>query len=434
MRLWELVKIALDGVRRTPLRVALTALGVAIATGALVSMVGFAQGVQSQAEKPFREFDVFTRISVHPEKGGDDGKAAGPPLDDAALERIRALPRVVLVHAPMFVPVIELVRGDRVVKTLVEGKPRELGRVEFYRRILKAGALFAPEPAKQLVIGPGIAERLGFGSPKEAVGETVSVKVSGLVPSAPMGFRFETATLEVTVAGVVDPPEWAPGRSFGDRLAWLPIDIARTLPGARFDDVLDAMRRGAETTSAGYGSLDVRVERGADAPGVETAIRAMGYRTSTMATQMESMRTYFVVMDVLLAAIGTVALVVAGLGIVNTLLMAVLERRREIGAYKAVGASDGDVRLLFLCEAGLVGLIGGAGGLALGRFVSWGIGLGVNAYARGKGVESEISIFFFPWWLLVGGMLFAIAASVISGVYPASRAAKVDPILALRGE
>lgn len=449
MRLWELVKLALDGVRRTPLRVALTALGVAIATGALVSMVGFAQGIQSQAEKPFREFDVLTRVTVRQKTAAGDERPrrrrasreaaepageTGPPIDDAAIERIRALPKVVLAYPPMFVPSAELKRGERAVKCLIDGKPRDLDRVEFYRRIVKAGRLFGAAPAKEIVIGAELSKQLGFETPEDAVGKTLTLEATGLLPAAPLGFRFEKTGFDLEIVGIVEPPQWAPGQSIGDRLAWLPMDLATTLPGARFEDLLDAMRRGGREAAPGYDSVDVRVARGSDAPEVERAIQAMGFATSTMVTQMQSMRTFFIVMDVLLAAVGTVALVVAGLGIVNTLLIAVLERRREIGAYKAVGASDGDIRVLFLSEAGLVGLLGGAGGLLLGRVVSWAIGLGVNAYARTKGVDQEIAFFLFPWWLMAGGVLFAIAASVVSGVYPASRAAKVDPILALRGE
>ena len=133
-------------------------------------------------------------------------------------------------------------------------------------------------------------------------------------------------------------------------------------------------------------------------------------------------------------AVGSVALVVAGLGIVNTLLMSVLERYREIGTYKALGASDGDVRVLFLAEAGLVGLLGGLGGLALGRVVSWLLEVIVNGIARSKGIDEPVMVFAFPWQLLAGAVLFALAVSVAGGVYPASRAARVDPIRALRAE
>jgi ABC-type antimicrobial peptide transport system permease subunit len=167
---------------------------------------------------------------------------------------------------------------------------------------------------------------------------------------------------------------------------------------------------------------------------VEENIRAMGFDTWSLAGEMKDLRKVFVLLDALLAAVGAVALVVAGLGIVNTLLMAVLERYTEIGACKALGASDGDIRVLFLSEAGLVGVAGGLGGIALGRGVSWIIQIGVNAYARSKGVQQPIDAFAFPIWLLAGALLFAIGASVLSGVYPASRAARVDPIRALRGE
>jgi putative ABC transport system permease protein len=146
------------------------------------------------------------------------------------------------------------------------------------------------------------------------------------------------------------------------------------------------------------------------------------------------MRKAFILMDLVLTAVATVALVVAGLGIINTQLMAVLERFREIGIYKALGASDGDVRLLFLAEAALVGLLGGTGGLVLGRVVSWIIEIVVNRLAQGEGIDEPIMAFAFPFRLLGGAVLFAVLVSLISGVYPAARAARVDPIRALRAE
>jgi putative ABC transport system permease protein len=198
--------------------------------------------------------------------------------------------------------------------------------------------------------------------------------------------------------------------------------------------VLERLLHGRGAGGTGYGRVVVRVGRPADLFGVEERLQAMGMHTQTLLGQLKEMRTAFVIIDCTLAAVGGVALVVAALGIINTLLMAVLERYREIGAYKALGASDGDIRLLFLAEAGLVGLLGGLGGLLLGRVVSLLLEVVVNAIARNQGIEGQVMVFAFPWPLLASAVLFAVLVSVLAGVYPAGRAARIDPIRALRGE
>ncbi len=153
-----------------------------------------------------------------------------------------------------------------------------------------------------------------------------------------------------------------------------------------------------------------------------------------MMTQMKEMRTFFVFLKLLLASVGTVALVVAGLGILNTQLMTVMERKPEIGLYKAMGASDGDVRLLFLTEACVVGLCGGLGGLLLAGVVAALIQWGAGIYLSSLGVEGPLVFFRFPLWLLFGAVAYSMLASVVSGLYPAGRAARLDPIQALRGQ
>jgi putative ABC transport system permease protein len=124
---------------------------------------------------------------------------------------------------------------------------------------------------------------------------------------------------------------------------------------------------------------------------------------------------------------------VASIGLVNTLVMAILERRREIGIMKAIGASDTDVKGLFFAEAGVMGVFGGAVGVALGWTIGRVINLGANVYLKRQHFPPE-QIWFVPWWLVAGAIAFAIVVSLLSGLYPASRAARLDPIQALRYE
>jgi putative ABC transport system permease protein len=141
----------------------------------------------------------------------------------------------------------------------------------------------------------------------------------------------------------------------------------------------------------------------------------------------------FAILDLLLGIFGSLALAVASMGIVNTLVMAIRERRREIGVFKALGASDRDIRQLFFAEAGVMGLAGGLAGVALG----WGIGRAIQfatgAYLRSMSLPVE-NIWTVPWWLAAGGIAFALVISLAAGIYPASRAARLDPVQALRYE
>jgi putative ABC transport system permease protein len=136
---------------------------------------------------------------------------------------------------------------------------------------------------------------------------------------------------------------------------------------------------------------------------------------------------------VFLGIFGSHALAVASIGIVNTLVMAILERRREIGIMKAIGASDGDVKKLFFAEAGAMGILGGIVGVILGWAIGQVINLGTNIYLKRQSLPPE-HFWAVPWWLVAFALVFAFAVSLISGLYPAGRAARLDPVQALRYE
>lgn len=414
----ELLRLALSAMRRTPLRVSLTAAGVAVATGALLAMVGFALGMQAQAEESFGKLGVLQRIVVRAEAGA-------PPLDDAAIGRLAALPGVVAAYPHFRLSEAELRRGGRTHAAFVAGLPPEDAALAFLAPMLAAGRLFRGE-APEALLGAGAVSALGFASPAAAVGEEVVVVAAGLVPAEGGGFRMERRELPVTVAGVYEPPAYTMGLGADGIL--LPIALARDLPGARFDTA--RLRKGGPLE--GHGQAVVRVRGPRDLLPAKERIEAMGFVASTLVEEVEEMRRYFVLLDAVLAAVGATALLIAGLGIVNTLLVAVLERTREIGLLKALGATDGDVRSLFLSEALLVGFLGGLAGLLLGRVVALGIFVLVNRYARGQGVEYDVAVFAFPLWLHLGALAFATGASALAGLFPAARAARTDPVEALR--
>jgi putative ABC transport system permease protein len=441
----ELLRLALGGIRRNPLRVILTALGVTIATGSLVCMVAFALGIQARVEEPFQKSELLNRIDVSPKgtfrgfgprvnetRASEDKSTPAATLDDAALSRIQALAGVGLAYPELRLSGVEVRHGDKLEKVSAAGLPPEAGQLPFVEDALVAGRFFTAKPEGEVILGTRLAKNLGFESPGDAVGTTLAVQVKGLAPGQGKTFKFDERNLEMQVVGVWSPPGGRAGFSPDGLL--LPQLVIKNLPGVEFDSALQWLRRGKPGLPPTYERLVVRVKGPSDLFAVEKQIQDMGFQTQTLLAQIKQIRQAFLIMDLVLSAVGTVALVVAGLGIINTLLMAVLERYREIGTYKALGASDGDVRVIFLAEAGLVGLTGGLGGLVLGRVVAWVIEVVVNSIAHNRGIDEPIMAFAFPFYLLAGAVLFAIAVSLVSGVYPAMRAARVDPIQALRGE
>src|SRR5207245_1823125 len=104
---------------------------------------------------------------------------------------------------------------------------------------------------------------------------------------------------------------------------------------------------------------------------------------------------------------------------------------REIGILKALGASDRDVKGLFFAEAGVMGMVGGAAGVALGWAIGHAINFGANIYLQRQNLPPQ-TIWLVPWWLVVTAIAFSMLVSLLAGLYPASRAARLDPVQTLR--
>jgi putative ABC transport system permease protein len=236
------------------------------------------------------------------------------------------------------------------------------------------------------------------------------------------------------VIGIIDA-EAVPSARGGFRRSgvYMPLALAESLEVVEGRDMGELVTNSALGRGSKYTSLTVRTDSPANVPTLQQTVAGMGFETFSLLDITARLRQVFAILDLLLGIFGSLALAVASLGIVNTLVMAILERRREIGVFKALGASDRDVRQLFFAEAGVMGLAGGVMGVVFG----WGIGraiqFGTDAYLRQMEIPSE-NIWSVPWWLAAGGIAFALLVSLAAGMYPATRAAKLDPVQALRYE
>lgn len=243
-------------------------------------------------------------------------------------------------------------------------------------------------------------------------------------------FSVAPRQAQLRVVGITEQdPDGIRGAS-GARL-FVPVQLVQNL-----HVMLPSGMRESEAsflTAPAYTSLSVRVKSPEQVERVEGAIKKLGFNTFSILDATRSLRRFFAVLDLFLGIFGSLALAVAALGIVNTLVMAILERRREIGIMKAIGASDADVKKLFFAEAAVMGLFGGTLGVALGWLIGRVINLGANLYLSRQNFPPE-NLWTVPWWLVAGAIVFAVAVSMISGLYPAARAARLDPVEALRYE
>jgi len=455
MRLADILHLALRNLRESRLRTALTSLGVAIGIASLVGMVSFGVAMQDQVLGNLLRSGVFDSITVtaaqraggqRGRRGGnalerarsaaDSARQAGPrvPLDDAALKTISAIPGVKEVYPDVRVPV-EVSYGDFSEFTGATGVPMSARGQGVFQRI-SFGQFFANETDDACLLSLEFAKRVSDGKPESLVGKAITFGYAAA--STPLtsetgvpGVNLHRSERTFRVVGIVERQAGpSPG---GAMFAAVMIPLAR----ARAMGVTDvsgpqALLRQLSDQRV-YATVTVKVNRAQDTEAVEKKIKDLGFNAFSIADLLESQKKAFILLDLLLGLVGSIALTVASLGIVNTMVMSILERTREIGVMKAVGGGDADVRKIFLVEASLIGLFGGVFGIALGWAVGRVINAGANYYLQTQGVPAA-NLFLIPWWLMAGAIGFALIVSLVAGSFPAMRAARLDPIQALRYE
>lgn len=180
-----------------------------------------------------------------------------------------------------------------------------------------------------------------------------------------------------------------------------------------------------------YGSVKIKVGGSAYLEEVRSKILEEGYSASTISDTIEQANKIFSALQIVLALFGIAALVVAVIGMINTMTIALLERIQEIGIMKVIGASDKDIEKLFLLESLVIGFLGGVSGLALGFVSSQLFNVGLNILAKTLG-GAKINLFYYPTWFILSIVVFASLVGVLTGLIPARKAGKMDPLQALR--
>ena len=174
-----------------------------------------------------------------------------------------------------------------------------------------------------------------------------------------------------------------------------------------------------------YNRVMVKCESTDAVSEVKAAIDEMGYGTSSLQDALKQAEKQMQQIQYLLGAIGGVSLLVAAIGIMNTMMMSIYERTKEIGIIKVLGCRMDNIAELFLTEAAYIGFFGGAAGLG----ISYGLSAVINKFVGDSGFKSII-----PFYLAVGAVLFSVTVALISGLYPAIRAMRLSPLNAIRNE
>jgi len=449
MRTSDYIEQSFSNLWKKKLRTILTIFGVMIGIGALVSMFSFGQGIQDNITKTFNELQLFNYVSVYPRSENNHNishsedpntsEQAGPytqTLDDTFIKYITEIDGVESAFPEVRFPA--MIRFNEEEKfSLVQVLPADVCQSGLMK--LRAGRPYTPDDANALIISDSLLRRMKVREPETVIGQqieistlTVDLSLSNIPNIVTFlmgkGLPFSRKSYRFTIVGVTEKMGFAGPMPVRSDVFIAPAE-SENMKKLSLTSIWDLFQSSRQ--AKGYSMVNIKLSSTKYIKPVKEKMEDMGFRTFALIDHLEEIKTGFIFMNIFLFAVGMIAITVAALGIINTMVMSILERYREIGIMKAVGATDSDVKKIFLFESGAIGFLGGVLGLALGWLVSILINQIVNYFMVKQGAP-HMDYFSFRWWLCLGAIVFSILISLCAGIYPTMRAAKVDPIVALR--
>ena len=452
-----MIGMSLSNLFKRKVRTLLTVAGVIIGTCAIVVMVSFGIGINESMNTMMEGMGDLTIVQIN----NYNQTPESTPLDDDMIAKIEAIPHVVAVT-----PVYTL---DWNAVTINSGKYAYQGQI--YGVNMKSLADFGYTVQEGSLPGDDFEENMilfgwsalyNFYNTKKTSNNMIFAQpdATGTIPDPyvdPMKDELElvinemqgnldegTSTttaskkqkpIELKCIGVMGD-DWSRNPPPGYAV-FMDVSFAKKLQ-EQYNKINDV---DTTNTKSSYDNVSVKAERVEYVAEVEEAIQALGFAdTYSMESIRKPLEQQMSTIQMILGGLGAISLLVAALGITNTMIMSIYERTREIGVMKVLGCVVGNIRTMFLVEAGTIGFMGGILGLAF----SYGISFAINSFAAagnsislggivGVGVTgSNVSI--IPVWLAFGALVFATMIGLISGFYPANRAVKISALTAIKQE
>ncbi|MCK5043445.1 ABC transporter permease [Candidatus Pacearchaeota archaeon] len=397
--------LAFNNLKRRKLRSWLTMIGIFIGIAAVVALISLGQGLQSAIEEQFEQLGS-DKIIIMPKGMGPPGTASSDSL----------------ILTSKDLKVIENVRGVE----YAFGYLTKQGQAKYKgESVINYAAGINSEDFELMAEMGGLTiidgRKLEKGDKFKVVVGYNHVYKDTWDKSLGVGNTIEIEGYDFKVVGVMSKI----GNPIDDNLLYVSKDVLKEIL-----EIEDEESQIIAKASSGFNPIDV-------AETIERKLRKSRgekeeqetFSVQTSEQLLESFSNIFGIVQAVLVGIAGISLLVGGIGIMNTMYTSVLERTKEIGTMKAIGAKNSDILLIFLFESGLLGLVGGGIGIGIG------IGLGEGAeYIASISLGTNLLQAVFPWYLIIGALLFSFLIGTLSGIFPAMQAAKLKPADALRYE